>query len=298
MKIAFVGSCQVHGMGAVARRLLPDANVVSYHLHVPHSMEEIDSLTRDADYAVTQFADQPLADGSPLPLSGAAFLAHGAAGVVHLPTVVFTGFHPDVVYVMDKDVPIAGAFGQYHSQLTLAGFLNGLDETRTAALFNAHVFAELGYFAAYGIAENRLLRTFVRAGFHLGGTIRRWRAGGSVFMHSHNHPTIALLERLTVAALAKAGLVAADVPPVSGVEDVLGQSIVIPVYTPLARRLGVTGSDTFLKPVRGDAAEEARDVPLESYIERSFAIYRELDPAVLRGSTAEPAIAKVQALLA
>ena len=282
-------------MAQVASRLLPDATIEAHHINASLNGTQIRDRVVGADLVVTNIANPQNGPASMLSVAG---LGDSIGRGIHLPAAIFTGFHPDMFYLTDRGEPIDGAISQYHSRIALGGFLAGLDVARTVRLFNAHVFAELGYFAAYAIAERQMLRTYQRQGLHLGATLRRWRQRGTIFMHTINHPTIALLERLTVMTLAHAGLTEATQRPLGGLDDVLANGVIAPVFPTLARRLQVAPSVDYLQPTAWVAPGEGRQVTLPDYVDRSFARYRTLDRDILSGSVARPDIARLDALLA
>lgn len=292
MKIAFVGTCQVVGMAAAAARILPHATVTS---HSPLSNEEHHSIAaaiRGYDYVVTQIQGPD----ETLPLAPPALTAAGSTALF-IPRVVFAGFHPDTAYLFVDDRPIDSGMGPYHSQIAVAAYLIGLDPARAIALYNAHVFAELGYFDAYGQAVETMIRTFRRHGFGTRGILRRLENRRRVFMHTINHPSIELLERLAVLALEKLGLVQGPVRPVRDIPDELANGIRNPVFSAIGRRIGVDAAERHLRPTGWTSPGEAREMSISDYVHASYAQYARYEPAQLRTSTMSPVVDRLGALL-
>lgn len=292
MKIAFVGTCQVAGMAAAAARILPDATVTS---HSPLSNEEHNSIAttiRGYDYVVTQIPGQDKTLALALP----ALTAAGSTALF-IPRVVFAGFHPDMTYLFVDDRPIDSGMGPYHSQIAVAAYLLGLEPARAIALYNAHIFGELGYFDAYGQSVESMIRTFRRHGYRTRGVLRRLENQGRVFMHTINHPTIELLERLAVLTLEKLGLVQDRVPPMRGIPDELANGIGNPVFSAIARRIGVDPAERHLRPTGWTPSGEARGISIKDYVHASYAQYARYEPAQLRTPTISPIVDRLVTLL-
>lgn len=294
MKIAFVGNCQTAGMALATRYFLPHAEVAAYHIGIGPDVGTIIDRIAGSDMVFTHIVDAP---GAPPAAMSAEALASHVRRAATLPPIVFTGFQPDMTYVLIDGQPLNGPIGHYHSRIVLGAFLAGYDETRALRLFNAHVFAALGYFDAYALARSRLIRQWEEQGMNLRPPLARMRARGAVFMHTVNHPTITILARATAIALAHHGLLTRAVRQLPELRDELGESIVAPVYPAIAKRIGTPASDAFLKPI-GWAAGNPREVSLADYIARSYDLYRELPSERLAASNADAVAAPVLALLA
>lgn len=293
MKIAFVGTCQAIGLAAAAARILPDATVTG---HSPLSNEEhatIADTVRGYDFVITQFDGA----GPGLPLVVPALTAAGSKAIF-MPPTVFTGFHPDMSYLLVDGRPIDSGMGPYHSQIAVAAYLLGLEPNRAMQLYNAHVFAQLGHFEAFDQAIETMIATFRVHGFRTKGIIRRLLNQRRVFMHTINHPTIDLLERLAALALEQLGVVTAPVRPTTGLHDVLGEGIVNPVFGPIARRIGVDPAERHLRPIGWTPPGETRDLSIAAYLDASYAVYETHDRAVLLTPRTEPIVRQLRALLA
>jgi hypothetical protein len=208
-----------------------------------------------------------------------------------MPTFVFTGLHPDVTYLVIEDKIWNGAQSPMHSLLSLACYLLDLPAQRAASLFNAYIFAEIGYFSAYAASYEVMVRNFDAAGYDLRGMPDLWMATNGPFMYTINHPSISVLSHMAVLALARAGLTAGDAKLPEGVDDYLHRSLVAPVFPEIARRIGCSGSREYLRPLHFGAN---RAVSLLDYVEESYADFRSLD----RGLLALDNVVRVRDLLA
>jgi hypothetical protein len=289
-RLAFVGSCQVAGLRATAAALRPDVEVEAYHIGAQLSAEEIAERIVGFDTVITQIADT---DPHTPNLSPSA-LKDKVGNVVLIPTFVFPGLHPDMIYIFNEGRPVPGAFSDMHSLIIATGYALGLSEERTQKLFNSYIFAELGYFVSYETSYQIMVEQFAAHGYDMKGMPEKWMQDSGGFMYTINHPAISVLSHMAVDSLKRAGLVEEGTAAPAGVRDNLFEAFVAPVFPPLARRIGIPENEVFLKPLgyQGD-----REVSLEEYIHRSFAIYRDLPKEVVLTDQVRSAAEKLDAIL-
>lgn len=282
MRIAFIGTCQVHGMADAARHLLPEAEITSFQIGAPYGPAEIINQVRGLDVVISQVADPAV--GVPVDQNAdvsRAELAKIVKAAIFMPAAVFGGFHPDMMYIHHNNQSLFGFRDDYHSQIIVGSYLNGLDEARTVRLFNAHVFAEFGHLDAYGAAAAAMKAAYSQHGYDIALHVDRWRDEGTVFMHTVNHPAIEVLSQMAAMALARLGLVAPETPAPTGIRDELADSSIAPVLPPIARIIGVAASTTYRQSVVM-AQGGPREIPLDEYVRGYFEVYRNCDPAFLQ----------------
>ncbi|WP_310346760.1 WcbI family polysaccharide biosynthesis putative acetyltransferase [Methylobacterium sp. BE186] len=273
-KIAVLGNCQARAI-AQAMRLLAPASAVDLvpfgRLKRDHG--HIDTLARALGAYDHVFAQQFTADLIP----GGDIHALRAArpGIVLFPTIVFTAFHPDTLYVLGR--PERGRphfapspMGLYHSALALAAHRLGLTLPQAITLFREEVFAPLGYLDVWDAASRELLTSAAEIGFPLNREILRWARAGS-FMHIINHPKAMVVEDIARRLLAESGLAPEPVAVADYLGDELIRDVVWPVYPEVAETFGFTGSYLFKNKPVGGAFPALFD--LESFLRASFAIY-------------------------
>ncbi len=214
--------------------------------------------------------------------------ALGARRVLY-PTIVFSAFHPDMVYVGEvgnlADARLVPSpLGHYHSAIVLFAYLRGLDPARTQALFREEVMGALGYLDGWQGSADDLLRTAGEVGFDLAPALRRWTRQGA-FMHVFNHPKLPVLADLAKGLVGKSGLGDGEEPVADYLADDLARDVVWPVYPPIAERYGIPGSTLFKAKPKGAAPPVVHDLP--GFIAASFAIYRGLPAGALACPRAE-----------
>lgn len=199
------------------------------------------------------------------------------AEIIVVPTVWFPAFHPDQTPILLRaGGELEGAVGPYHSKIVVWGWQHGLSPAEVIHLFRPEVFRALGYFDAWTLAVAELRGIFEPSDIDFG----RWflplgRRGP--FMLTNNHPRVdALVE------LARQVAERLDAEPHLvryGWEQVLpdgllATSVVWPLYPGVADALDLPGAYVW----RLDSGEL---IGLETFVERSLASYRDLDPTTV-----------------
>lgn len=274
-----MGNCQARGLANALRLLLPEAEI-RYELfwqasQKVGSIEDVSRRLGPRDALVaTRFAGQ-FADGGDFE----AFKA--ATGALEIPVLVFAAFHPDLVYVFDRarggGALVRGPMGDYHSALALFGHLDGLSVAQTTRLFAAETYRRLGYLDLWDSSAAGLLEAGRVAGWDLSAELMRWTRQGA-FMHSINHPKMPVVADLARGVAKRLGL---DVPEVdldSYLADEFLRQGTWPVYPPVAARYGVPGSEVYLA---SGPKWAPRALPLDAFLEASFAAYATHRPEVL-----------------
>lgn len=291
--IAFVGSCQVAGLAAAARRLLPGTDVRAIHVGTTMPAAAIPAALAGVEAVVTGVGDRA-PDGG---LIGPAALSAGGRRAAFLPTFVFHGLHPDMIYLADGGRMIAGPLSDYHSALAAACFLLDVPAARAARLFNARVFAAIGYLA-YATHRQATIEAYARHGYDLAPAFASWEGGAAPFLHTINHPCPQVLSWLATMALRRLELIDAAAPPPADVEDTLANGVIAPVFPAIARQAGWSGGETYLSgAAAADVAIEARAMSLADMVARSYAIFGGLDAALLETAVVTPIADALERLL-
>ncbi|QEI08395.1 hypothetical protein FXN63_23070 [Pigmentiphaga aceris] len=234
-RILVTGYCQAVGLAHALQSLLPDAEVAADAAHAslsPPARQAFAERLRTVDYwfpaNYAQVRDWP---------GFSALVQH--TRVVPAPYFWFAGFHPDLCHVRARStgkllVP------EYNSAIVAWAYRHGVPVDRVPRLFDAEVFAAVGYLDAWDDAVAIMRRDLVALG---------WRANEAdalylslkqqgLFMHSINHPTPGVFVELGKLLARRAGL-AYDDQRAHGLVDTLATGDNFPVYPELAPLLGV-----------------------------------------------------------
>ncbi|AYO84541.1 WcbI family polysaccharide biosynthesis putative acetyltransferase [Methylobacterium brachiatum] len=272
--IAVLGNCQARGI-AQAMRLLAPKSPVRYlpmgslkrdHGHVDGLIRTL----RSHDHVFSQAFPAGLIPGGDI-----ATLRAADPRLKLFPSIVFSAFHPDMVYVGQASDLAAlklapSPMGQYHSAIVLCAHRLGLDAGRTAALFREDVFRRLGYLDHWDPAVHELVASASALGFGLDREVTRWARRGA-FMHVMNHPKAFVIGDIARRLLLESGIRPEPVEVEDYLGDELAQDVVWPLYPPIAEHFGLTGSFLFKMKPRGDDFPKLYDLP--GFIAASFAIY-------------------------
>jgi tetratricopeptide (TPR) repeat protein len=273
LRVAIVGNCQALCISRSLRSLRPDLEVQGLFwnaLVTPAAAERAAREIQDFDVVVTQGKEDP-----GLSALSIRALRDRATRVALLPPIYWTGLHPDVVCMpAGRLANRAAPFRDYHSAIVLAAFLMGLSERDAADLFNAYIYARLGYFDEDAKSELFLLGKARVMGLDLAPAIAEWRRAGA-FMHTPNHPGIAVVTSLAEILCDVLALGRPETPP--PLADPMLSGVVWPVYPEIARRQGLEGSLLFKQ-----GGADTRPVDLGEMIALSYAAYAKADPGQLR----------------
>lgn len=232
MRIGIFGNCQAEGLALAVEAWLPGVEtfrqpVATLPLGQPERLFEIGQKLLSCDYVLLQTVDQRRPQFRDF-VTGIAETAPDR--VARFPVVVFNGFHPDCVYVMRDGVAVDGPIGAYHSAIAAGAWLEGLSADRAAKLFNAYVYAQLGYFEAF----DRGL-THLKSDAFDGYDLEVCASRGDIFMHTINHPVVGVLVEIARQALDRLGIGRRS--SVAEPHDPLASSGIWPMYPELAHRL-------------------------------------------------------------
>ncbi len=265
-RIAVLGNCQAFGIGCCLRALAPDAEVRTIEwvdISGPEHAERLAVELSGYDIVVSHRVKT-----GGLPSLQTSLLETRVKTLALIPSIHFTGFHPDILWQPRAQWrALRLRTGSYHSALVMACFSLGLDQARVPDLFNAYVYASLGYFEEYAKAAQHHIAVGKIAGLDLADL---FSSGGLArpFVHVPNHPNIQLLFAMTQRLCARLGVATragATSPP-----DPHADNVVWPTYPEIARRLGFEGSLAF----RGRADLGARrNLSLEDLVAESYRLY-------------------------
>nr|WP_314431824.1 GSCFA domain-containing protein [uncultured Brevundimonas sp.] len=272
ISLSVFGNCQSAGIADCLGAMLPDARISSgVGRDLRQGAADMESLIREADVIVSQTV-----------MTKAVREAMSALDIdrpiIELPSIYFTGFHPDTVYATCAGESIVSVLGKLNSSICLFAWKSKLTADETISLFNARTYEALGFFDHYERAKRGLIAESQRLGLDIAADVRRWERGGA-YLYSVNHPKLPVLSTFARLVVEKLGLTPATERPELLLPDALASNIVWPVYPEIGAPLGVEGEYVF-KPKSGGRVAPAplRTFGLEEFVRRSFKTYKGLDP--------------------
>jgi hypothetical protein len=265
--IAVIGNCQTESVVECLRALSPRAKIDRFFVnHMGSERSRLDAVASLKKYDL--ILSHNMTDARFGPFAREA-LEQQFSNVVFFPQIIFGGFHPDAATLVHEGRVWASPLGSPHSLLLAAAFRLKIPPERAVKLFNAYIFARLGYFAEYDLAKSALLNFASELGYDLSAAIDEWQSTGS-FMYIPKHPTLRVLAHISARIAIKAGLPITG--STAGLIDLLGFNVCLPVFPALAKRLGLPGSTTFkLKGKR--FSTEVRKWSLEEFARQSYNLY-------------------------
>lgn len=271
-RIAVVGNCQSFGIAYGMKLLNPESTVDRFTIVRPGwtNLDMLQRTLQDYDYVFSLEFQKGFVKGGDW-----LALRDRMPSIIPMPSIVFSGFHPDTIYILDptrNGRPLDSATGPYHSALALYGYLAGLTPERTVALYDANVFRMLGYFDIWQPSADEFLASARTTGLDLSTDFLRWSRRGC-FMYSMNHPKSFVLADVARALLAREKLPIHDVDFDDFDVDDIVRGSVFPVYPPIAEYYGHRGSYVF-KLANYRLSRSVGDfMTLRQFVESSFRVY-------------------------
>lgn len=276
MRIAVFGNCTVDTIAACLGLLLPGVEVEAFWARpqAPHEALAFRDRLGSFDVVCGHRSWQ-----GPLAAAEAEARSHRFIG---LPWLTFSGFQPDNVMNHALHSPL----GHAHSALIIAAFLNAVPQPRVASLFNAFVYASLGYFNRFDEERSRLLRVGVAEGFDLSSCLDAWPRPSSQEVRQPSHHDILHPAYETIAGFATllAPMIGSPVtidfanPAIRAQADRTRFNATWPIYPEIAQRLRIHPT-----PMRFSFSGRVT-ADLEEFIAGSYSLYKAADRMVLEAA--------------
>lgn len=277
LRVTVIGNCQV---GTVARLLQAMTGDIR-----AQSLELNSSLAERIGQG--QFDLAPLLDkadlifihpGDTLQQAIARDYPQHVARLRLFPPIGYSAFHPDSTYVAIRDEgPLQGPMADYHSSIAFWAWQSGWSVEEALTLYRHEVYERLGFYDYRESSEQVLIEYGRMTDLPMEPLLHRWRSRGC-WMHTVNHPKLPVLADLTAALLRREGI-----EPIAGaeawVEDTLARWASWPVYPPIARRLGIAGSELFkISRTRCTDDQPVLTMSHADFVRASFACYQAFAP--------------------
>lgn len=261
--VSVIGNCQIRAMSDFLAAMLPQVKIrPGFSRDIVNGDLSLSDLA-DSDVLIVQSA-----------MRKQVSKVLGEKGIskeiIYIPTIYFSGFHPDFIYIKGATANVVGPLGTPNSAIALAAWKSGLSAQDTVNLFNDDTYAKLGYHDFFRRAEQDLLAECTGMGLDIGPEYERWKRSGP-FVHVPNHPKSNVLAGICRTVLKKIGCQPAVEFPELLFPDVLASSVIWPIYPELVRTVGGVGSYVF-KPANGirDFGDPVKLLDLREFIEGSF----------------------------
>jgi hypothetical protein len=119
-----------------------------------------------------------------------------------IPSFLYYGFHPDLVYASSGDGWLKSPLDAYNSILVIYGWLNGLSVKQTLQLFCDAVYERLGYYDYIKPSDKYLMDIGEQCDIDMAPLLQEWRTRGC-FAHTINHPKLFVCSGIARASLIR-----------------------------------------------------------------------------------------------
>lgn len=245
MRIGILGNCQARAWHEATQLLTCEEDVWSIDL-ADHSQG--DPLSKIADLA-TKTDLLFIVDSCRKQISDSEFYSRIVSEPYIIPSITFSGFHPDTMFARYNDTTLhSGQGSAWLSRIMLWCYLNNVEKQNLFNYYNNELFEKVGYLDHFSDATNTLRDQFLPLDLDPDDWIASCMRLG-MFMHGINHPWAA-----AIGTLAKQLFL--SVPNLSIKRDLSPQELhrymtdyqsnsVWPVYPEIALQLGYEGSYLF-----------------------------------------------------
>jgi GSCFA family/Polysaccharide biosynthesis enzyme WcbI len=271
-RVLVIGNCQVDGIASLMQAMSTQISTKSFLVS-----DGFVSGLKNGNLDIKPFVDADLVFSHPSDnwISDLEILIPNFRNKVrHIPSINFSAFHPDCVYVQYKSQAFSSPISHYNSSLIFHGWKNGFSHEETMRLFSSDVYDELGFYDYWDASHESLKNVWTQNGLELADKVNQWSKLGC-WMHTINHPKLFVL-----ADLARAALVREKIEPLPYVENYLQDELsdysCWPVYPEIGRRLGIPNlSQPYFKKGKSlcSADRPVSMLNLDEFVSQSFAIY-------------------------
>lgn len=272
--LAVIGNCQARSISDYLAAMMPDFSVkAGFSRDIRDGNVSLSDLV-SSDLLVVQSVMLKKVIGE---LKGLGVTRE----IVTIPTLYFTGFHPDFIYVRGPEANVASPMHNGNSAIALAAWKAGFTVEETLSLFCDDTYRALGYHDYLAIARQDLLGEADTLGLELSDEYDVWERSGP-FFHTPNHPKPIVLGGVARALVAKLGLKPHTRYPEALLPDQFASHMIWPIYPELTKTVGGMGEYVF-KPSNGkrDYGAPIKVLSLEEFIKGSFEIYSKFEPDAL-----------------
>ncbi|MDH7793962.1 MULTISPECIES: WcbI family polysaccharide biosynthesis putative acetyltransferase [unclassified Beijerinckia] len=275
--IAVIANCQTFGVAYAMDMLLPGATVDPIQILLGNrtTPELLAKVLRDYDYVFgLKYISTHLRFGDHTTLERLM------PSIRWFPLFHFPAYHPDFLFLQKPGSPSAvlGLFNFSQSAILSTAFRLGLSQKQALSLMNEEMYARLGYFDVWQSAWDEMLRLGRECDLDYGPDMIRWSRAGS-FMHTPVHPKAHVMYDVARMLLRKEGLTLREGDFDRFAVDRLVDDAVLPIYPPIAKRLGVKGDYVFKRASHPGPKNRAYFYSLEDFVASSYETFSKADPS-------------------
>lgn len=192
------------------------------------------------------------------------FPAEHAPNLTLIPSIYFSGYHPDCCYAFDSAGQMTSPLHAYHSLIVLAAYKNDVPLEQVRQFFNSAFFEKAGYFGVWASDKANTIAKFSQYGLDITQRFSHWTKDGP-FMHSIDHPAIIGVHDIAKIFMKTHSIATYEthIRP----HDNLLQGPCFPVYPDIADALGVRGSYLF------KLGGQYKYIDLDTFIAQSYLAY-------------------------
>ena len=235
-RILITGNCVRYDIAAQLALWLPTARIITADVgmhHTPAENTPLAGLLAESDLLITMSSREETEQI-------AASFPKNKLSICRIPMIGFAAFHPDICFAVNAETGIATQ-QVFNSAIGGWAYLQGMQASEAATLFNAQNYQALGYFNAWNRSVTYLRDAFARSDLapDFAAFFYAVKRDGR-FMQTFNHPTPRAITVLCTLICKYCGLQPVSNEPISRGSSPASR-LVWPVYPEIAQALGVAG---------------------------------------------------------
>jgi hypothetical protein len=206
--------------------------------------------------------------------------------VLRINNLFFAGYHPDIIVLGEVGMRLDGALDQYHSQIALYAFLEGMSVDDAVALYRDDTYETLGFYSDWKRSARRMEVTDADVDLRFGQRyVEMLSTGLSMYVLNHPAPRVFYAWSETILAdLEARGLATAREwkPDPSAIPNLFSETSMFPVYPEIASHHGLPFPGSYVFKGRGYGGSSFHSLP--QFLEREFELFAGADRDALRTS--------------
>ena len=274
--ILIVGNCHASSI-ARCLEVMTDIEIQDFRFKIEtldeimsqEALEELNTKVEEADkvFVISRFKDLIL-----------SMYGHLKEKIEIIPYIRTIAYHPDAVPLYDFERKrIRTLMKSNHSALVVYGYYIGLSVEETLKLFCSGVFDYLGYLDGEKRDERIINFEEKLTGWPLRKFFQDLYSQGC-FAYTTNHPYLRVFAELSRQLLKKNKIPIRFSTPELILDDRGSRQAIWPIYSEIAKNLGVNGNYEFKLPedIRAKTGRTCVSISLREFIEDSFKKYSEI----------------------
>lgn len=271
MKVGIIANCQAMPLAKTLQAIKEVTTVVTLPIHLYGADQfikaenEFKELMKDPEAIILSY-DISAEYGE----YQTGILKNKLKNFYTLSNIFFSGLHPDITYVGDRNGRMTSCLGDYHSKIILHSYLIGYSPDDCLLRFCAAEYEKLGYFNAFAQSANNLSKRDLNIDIAFAEKFLNLLIE-TPCLYSTNHPTAVVFQEFSVMIASFLGLQTWRYPA-----ELLSNPLASGCWWPVYNEIAETHHLKYRTPMIFRQPEHlgGKQIELESFINMSYQKYK------------------------